>query len=216
MLRRLDMPLAEVARVVSAPGSEAVALLSSYWEGTERRVASQRELAKHLRNQLAGEERSFEMYEVRERDVAEQMVLTEQRHVLAGDLPGWIEAAGGRLVKSAEKRGGVGGPMFVVYHGEVNEDSDGPVEVCIPVNDFDAESGDVPVRREPAHHEVYVRITKAQVGYPQILSAYDAVAEWIRSHGLSVHDCAPREIYFADWEASGRDDEVCDVAFPVS
>ncbi len=35
---------------------------------------------------------------------------------------------------------------------------------------------DVATRREPAHHEAYVRITKAQVGYPPILSRRDAVA----------------------------------------
>ena len=181
MLRRLDMPLTEVAKVVAAPGADAAELLKSYWEETERRLASQRELAKHLRIQLSGEEGSFEMYDVKERDVPEQTVLTEQRHLLVAELPGWIETAGTRLMKAAEKRGGVAGPMFVIYHGAVNEDSDGPV-----------------------------------VGFPQILSAYDAVADWIRTHGLTVDDCSPREIYFADWDAAGPEDEVCEIAFPVA
>jgi len=26
----------------------------------------------------------------------------------------------------------------------------------------------------------------------------------------------PREVYFADWDAAGPDDEVCDVAFPMN
>ena len=29
-------------------------------------------------------------------------------------------------------------------------------------------------------------------------------------------NCAPREVYFADWDAAGPDDEVCDVAYPLS
>ena len=216
MLRRLDMPLTEVAKVVAAPAADAAELLKSYWEETERRLASQRELAKHLRIQLSGEEGSFEMYDVKERDVPEQTVLTEQRHLLVAELPGWIETAGTRLMKAAEKRGGVAGPMFVIYHGAVNEDSDGPVEACVPVGVDQNESEDVAVRRESAHHEAYVRITKAQVGFPQILSAYDAVADWIRTHGLTVDHCSPREIYFADWDAAGPEDEVCDIAFPVA
>ena len=216
MLRRLDMPLTEVAKVVAAPGADAAELLKSYWEETERRLASQRELAKHLRIQLSGEEGSFEMYDVKERDVPEQTVLTEQRHLLVAELPGWIETAGTRLMKAAEKRGGVAGPMFVIYHGAVNEDSDGPVEVCVPVGGDQNDSKDVAVRPESAHHEAYVRITKAQVGFPQILSAYDAVADWIRTHGLTVDDCSPREIYFADWDAAGPEDEVCEIAFPVA
>jgi DNA-binding transcriptional MerR regulator len=214
MLRRLDMPLAEVARVVAAPESEAAGLVQAYWDQIELEIASQRELARHLSIQLSGEERGYDMYEVKEREVEEQLVLTEQRHLTADELPAWIEAAGGRLLRSAEEHGGVAGPMFVVYHGEVSEDSDGPVEVCVPV----AEDGgaDLATRIEPAHREAYTRITKAQVGYPQILSAYDAITAWIRSRGLTLEQCAPREVYFADWAASGPDDEVCDVAYPLS
>jgi DNA-binding transcriptional MerR regulator len=213
-LRRLDMPLAEVAKVVAAPEADAGRLVQAYWDDVERRTASQRELARHLCIQLSRDEGSYEMYEVEEREVPEQVVLTEQRHVTADELPAWIEAAGHRLLRSAEERGGQAGPMFVVYHGEVSEDSDGPAEVCVPV--VANGSGDVATRIEPAHREAYTRITKAQVGYPQILSAYDAVTGWIRSRGLTIENCAPREIYFADWDASGPDDEVCDIAFPVS
>jgi DNA-binding transcriptional MerR regulator len=214
MLRRLDMPLAEIATVIAAPETEAAELVQAYWGEIERRTASQRELARHLCIQLSGEEGSYDMYEVEEREVAEQMVLTEQRHVTADELSAWIESAGRRLVRTAEEHGGTAGPMFVVYHGEVSEDSDGPVEVCVPVPEN--ATGDVAARVEPAHREAYTRITKAQVGYPQILSAYDAVTAWIRSRGLTLEHCAPREVYFADWEAAGPDDAVCDVAYPLS
>ena len=37
MLRRLEMPLAQVADVVSASGSRRAELLASYWEAVERR-----------------------------------------------------------------------------------------------------------------------------------------------------------------------------------
>jgi DNA-binding transcriptional MerR regulator len=215
MLRRLDMPLAQVAEVVSATGPRAAELLASYWEVIERRVASQRELATHLRIRLLGDEGSYEMFDVREREVPEQLVLTEQRHVNAGDLPGFIGAAGQRLIRAANDHGGVAGPMFVVYHGEVNEDSDGPVEVCVPIPATEGETQEAATRSEPAHREAYVRLVKAQVAYPQILSAFDAVAGWIGSRGLSVA-AAPREVYFADWDAAGPADEVCDVAFPVA
>jgi DNA-binding transcriptional MerR regulator len=214
MLRRLDMPLAEVANVVAAPEKDAAALVHAFWEDVERRAASQRELARHLFIQLSGEEGSYDMYEVKKRDVPEQLVLTEQRHVTADELPEWIPAAGNRLIRAAAQHGGQSGPMFVVYHGEVSQDSDGPVEVCMPVAENG--SGEVASRVEPAHSEAYVRITKAQVGFPQILSAYDAVTAWIRARGLRIDDCAPREVYFADWDAAGPDDEVCDVAYPLS
>jgi DNA-binding transcriptional MerR regulator len=214
LLRGLDMPLAIVADLVAAPDMERVRVLDDYWAREETRLASQRTLVAHLRIQLAGEEGSYDMYEIQERDVPEQVVLAEQRHVLVPDLPDWIAAAGTRLVDAADAHGGVAGPMFVIYHGEVSEDSDGPVEVCIPVRAEPSDGGDV-LRREPAHREAYVRITKADVDYPQILSAYQAVEQWLRSQER-MPSGSPREVYFADWDASAPTDEVCDVAFPVS
>jgi hypothetical protein len=70
-------------------------------------------------------------------------------------------------------------------------------------------------RSEPAHREAYTRITKAQVEFPQILSAYEAVDGWIRSEGRTMTG-SPREVYFADFAAAGPTDEVCDIAFPVA
>src|SRR5262249_53746838 len=118
------------------------------------------------------------------------------------------------LVRAAGERGGVAGPMLAIYHGEVNQDSDGPVEICVPVAAGNAGAEDVAVRTEPAHHEAFVRLRKAQVEFPQILSAYDAVAQWIGEQGRTIGG-SPREVYFADFEAAGPEDEVCDVAFPV-
>ncbi|WP_367135580.1 MerR family transcriptional regulator [Saccharothrix sp. HUAS TT1] len=213
LLRRLDMPLVDVARIVAAPEADRADLVADYWADVEHRVAVRRGLAAHLRVVLSGGKGLAEMYEVKQREVPEQVVLTEQRHLLQPELDGWIGAAADRLAKAAEAHGGVAGPMFVVYHGEVNEDSDGPVEACVPVR-ADAPPSGVAARVEPAHREAYARLTKAQVVFPQILSAYDAVAAWIKENGHSIHD-APREVYFADWAAAGPDDGVCDVAFPL-
>jgi effector-binding domain-containing protein len=154
------------------------------------------------------------MFEIRERDVPEQLVLTEQRNLLVKELPAWLPATIDRLVKAAQQHGGVAAPVFVVYHGQVNDESDGPVEVCVPVSPAQQSSMDLPTRQEPAHREAYTRITKAQVQFPEILSAYDAVGQWLGSHGVSMAG-SPREVYFTDFMAAAPTDEVCDVAFPV-
>lgn len=102
-------------------------------------------------------------------------------------------------------------------------ESDGPVEACVPVADEAAarawaerhgQHGRTSVRVEPARRLAYTRITKAQVAYPQILAAFEAVEEWMKAEGVSA-DGPCREIYFADWDAAGPVDPVCDVAFPV-
>jgi DNA-binding transcriptional MerR regulator len=214
MLRRLDMPLAQVAEIVSAPGPLGAERLTSYWEAFERRVAGQRELVSHILSKLSGEEGTLAIGEIRQREVPEQLVLIEQRHVPVEQLPSWIGAAMGRLMKSARTLGGVAGDPFVVYYGEVNEDSDGPAEACVPIDLTQEGSAAAAMRREPAHREAYVRLRKAQVAFPQILSAYDGVAGWAASQGVAVTG-SPREVYFADFVSARPADEVCDVALPI-
>ncbi|MDQ4010733.1 MAG: GyrI-like domain-containing protein [Actinomycetota bacterium] len=119
-----------------------------------------------------------------------------------------------RLDKAAQAHGGLAGSWFVVYYGEVDEDSDGPVEVCAPINPMQEGSAAVSMRRELAHREAYVRLRKAQLEHPQILSVYDAVEQWISSQGL-IDAGPPREVYFTDFDPAGPTDEVCDVAYPI-
>ncbi|QMU75462.1 MerR family transcriptional regulator [Streptacidiphilus sp. PB12-B1b] len=215
-LRRLDMPLAEVAEVLAAPGPQAAQLVEAYWDGVERRVAARRGLAAHLRIRLSGGAGSTEMFDIKEREVPAQRVLTEQRHLSPEELPGFIGGATGRLTRAAEKLGGPSGNVFVVYHGEVDEDGDGPVEVCVPVAPAPGtDLGGVAVREEPGHREAYTRLTKGQVEFPQILSAYEAVSAWVTGRGHRVSG-EPREVYFTDWEATAPDQDACDVAFPFA
>ena len=70
------------------------------------------------------------------------------------------------------------------------------------------------MRREPAHREAYVRLRKAQVEFPQILSAYDGLAGWAAARGRTIAG-QPREVYFADFLGARSTDEVCDVALPI-
>lgn len=211
-LRRLDMPLSDVARVISAPDEVGADVVESYWAGVERRLASQRELAERLRDSLRGGDARFEAFVVRQREAPTMVVLSEKRAVELPDLRTTIVGAVARLTTHAADHGGVVGGPLVYFHGEVNEDSDGPVEVCIPVR-----TASVATRREPAHREAYVTVTRAQWEWPQILSAYDAVEKWIDRHAR-ICVGSPCETYRAgvDPVFAAATDEVCDVAFPIA
>jgi len=224
LLRQLDMPLARIAEVVEADGSRAADVLAAYWTDVETRFAGQRTLAEYLRGRLSG--RSSEMYGkfvVETVDVPARVVITETRHTLADELPAWIGASLTRLEAAARECGGVTAAPYVVYHSEVSMESDGPAESCVPVADETAARAwaeakgrpwEAGVRVEPAQRIAYTRITKAQVAHPQILAAFEAVEQWMAGAGLEMAGPC-REIYFADWDAAGPEDEVCDVAFPV-
>ena len=130
------------------------------------------------------------------------------------ELPDFIGSALGRLTGVAEGHGGVVGAPFVVFHGMVDAENDGPVEVCVPIAPAHEGSSGVPMRTEEAHREAYATLRKEQVAFPEILGAYDAVATWIDAQGLAVA-AGPREVYFTDFVAAAPGDEVCDVAFPI-
>ncbi len=226
LLRRLDMPPARIAEVLEADGPEAAQRLGVYWADVETRVTGQRALAAYLRGQLSG--RSPEMdgeFPVETVDVPEQVLITETRRTPVPELPAWIGASLNRLEEAAGACGGGAGAPFVVHHAEVTMESDGPAECCLPVADEAAarvwagEGGRARawrtgVRVEPARRLAYTRITRAQVAFPRILAAFEAVERWIAAQGLEQAG-PPREVYFADWDAAGPDDPVCDVAFPV-
>jgi hypothetical protein len=208
------MPLARVAEVVAAPGPRAADLVARYWQEVEDRIASQRELAIHVRILLSGGTVQPDRYDILQRDVVEQLVLTEQRHVRVDQLEVWRSAASRRLHAIAAECGGSAGPEFAIFYGEVNEDGDGPVELCIPIHS--GQEREHAVRVEPAHREVYVRVTKAQYEFPQILSVYDAIEQSLAEQGLRMLS-PPREILIAgvDPNAAAHGKEVCDVAFPA-
>ncbi|HYI25008.1 MAG TPA: MerR family transcriptional regulator [Thermomicrobiales bacterium] len=214
-MRQLDMPLADVAAVLARAGDQRSELLVAWWDRMERRRAAQRDLLISLLITMAGKERNFEMFEIIERDTPDQTVLTEQRHTTVEGLTAWFDDCMPRLHGIAADHGGIAGPAFIIYHGEVNEESDGPVEVCVPVHADRATSIPAATRVESAHREAYTRITKAMVEYPQILGAYDAVEHWVAENGREITG-SPREVYFVDFMAAADDDEACDIAFPIA
>jgi DNA-binding transcriptional MerR regulator len=208
LLRRLDMPLAEIAEIVNAPAPGAASRLDAYWKGVERRLTAQRELADRLVRSLAGEApEPPQAWTVREREVPEQVVLTERRHVTSAELS-WILEAAARLLTVADRYGGPAGPWFVLFHSEVSEDADGPVEVCVPVRPEDA--GEV-TRREPAHREAYIAVEAGHFEPPRIMSVYDAVYRYVSERGFTKSGPS-REIH----SYPDGDRHVCDVALPFA
>jgi DNA-binding transcriptional MerR regulator len=212
LLRRLDMPLAQIATIVAAPpGPQAAALLDGYWAEVEQRLARQRDLAGRLVRGLAGETPPPDgTWPVLTRDVAEQVVLTEQRHVTSAELS-WQHDATARLLAMAARHGGPAGPRFVIFHDPVGEGAAGAVEVCLPVDGARFDPAGYPLRTEPAHREAYIEVEAGHFEAPLILSVYDAVRRWVRLSGHRATG-APREVHSHD----GGTGPVCDIALPYA
>jgi hypothetical protein len=136
-----------------------VQAIKAYWREVETDVSSRGKLLNYLVSYLEGKGNT--MYNVDTRDVPEHKVATLQGNVLAKDLPGFMGDAMSAIHDHlTEANCKAGGACFVVYPGEVNEDSDGPVEVCLPFTGTLEPVGDMRVRLEPAHQEAFTRSPK--------------------------------------------------------
>jgi effector-binding domain-containing protein len=156
------------------------------------------------------------MYEVKTREVPAQRVLTVSRHVRQPELQDFLMESMSALPASLEGTAAkTDSHCFVIYHGVVSADSDGPVEVCLPFEgELEAPAGTT-IRIEPAHLEAYTTITLEQCAFPGTLEAYDAVHAYMAKN-LPEPTGSPREIYFVGHEKVGPHDPFCDVAWPAS
>ncbi|WP_327068891.1 helix-turn-helix domain-containing protein [Kitasatospora sp. NBC_01250] len=161
-LRRLGVPLARIKEVLSLEPASAAEAIRAHWAWSEAEHAAQRVLVARLVDRLHGEKPA--MYEVTVRDIPERSLLSRISRVHQDELEEVTRELFIRRLRGggAPRTEGVAGAPFIVYHGEVSGDSDGPVEWCWPVPAERAEEvatgfPDLTLRTEPAHQEAFVR-----------------------------------------------------------
>ena len=218
-LRRLDVPLADIAGLVELDGADLAEWLGEHWRVAEDEHATRRRLVNALVVELSG--RRDDMYEVKVRDVPERHVLCVKRHVTPAQAWDLGKEFIARLRDARLPRvEGTAGDVFAIYWGEVSEDSDGPVEWCRPVPESAAEAlaarlGDLTLRVEPAHREAYVEMgpyeDQRAEDWPLAESALRAWAKEQRlgEGGLAI---APEELGMRVTYAFRPGGPVCDFA----
>jgi DNA-binding transcriptional MerR regulator len=176
LLRRSGMPLAEIRSFLRDPRPER---LEPYERAVTDEFAERRRVLRYVKRILKEEP----MYDVLTTQVGEQPYVSRREHVLVPRLEQFIVDTFDEL-----GRDGAPEPGFVLYHGPVNHEEAGPVEVCVPRPDGD--------KRLPAGEIAFTELSGEQCRFPEILGAYDAVYRWIKEHGREAAGPA-REIYLA-------------------
>jgi DNA-binding transcriptional MerR regulator len=183
-LRQIGLPLTEIKAILSLEPEAAAAQVGAYWSGAEADHAARRDLAGYLVDRLIGK-RSV-MYDVKVRDIPARSLLCLLRHAsnqqevwdLGKEVIGMLKAQ----PVPAPRIEGVAGAAFLVYYGEVNQDSDGPVEFCFPVpqdqaGQLVASLPGLTLRTEPAHQEAYVHLDQDATA-AQWQAAGDSALAW--------------------------------------
>jgi hypothetical protein len=81
---------------------------------------------------------------------------------------------------------GITGAPFVIWYGEVSQDSDGPIEWCRPVPDEQAEQiaaalPELTLRTEPAHQEAYIHLESVRE-LPEATIVMESLTAWATQH----------------------------------
>ena len=214
-LRQLGLPLSDIRTVLDAPPARRAEEVRTHWARVQAEHARREELARYVLATLQGDS-LMTAYTVQTRFVPSQPVATLTHRVTADELPQTIAAGMSELHRQLAAQGAAPtAAPFVIYHGEVNADSDGPIELCQPYAGALQPTGELTLREEPAHHEAFVTLTQAEFQFPSILSAYDDAESSARAHGESgpLH-C--REVYPYDWDRLNEDDVAGEVAWPYT
>ena len=146
----------------------------------------------------------------------DRQMISITRHVYVSELHEHFRKSMEQLsVLIAESGVEQAGRPVAIYHGEVNEEKDGPVEVGIPVKTVPPVSGDIKSAILPGGSIAYISLTLRQAHFPEILGYYDAVHKWVEENGHQIAD-SPREEYLTrpmDKEA-GMDKPFLDIVWP--
>ena len=213
-LRRLDMPLTTVKQIVALDGPAAAESLAEWWHGVETASAERRVLAAYLQRWLRGEDHTVP--DIQRRSMPERRILSISRYLYGRETDAFFDDAFARLRAAAPGLPGVEGAPFLIFYGEVSDDSDGPMELCRPVCAEPAVTvaGDMQLRIEPPHDEVYIPLAMADMGWPAMLPAFESLHRWVSEQGLRPAGAA-RQVLIADQRAATPDTLVCDLSVPL-
>lgn len=133
--------------------------------------------------------------EVRATELPHRRMISITRYVCIDELHKHLNDSFERLARIVDEEGVErDGHPVAIYHGHVNEDNNGPVEVGIPVKEVPAIDADVNSGVLTGGCVAYTTLTLRQAHFPEILGYYDAVYRWMEESGHKAAD-SPREVY---------------------
>jgi DNA-binding transcriptional MerR regulator len=230
MMRELQLPLAAVKELLACDPADAAARIAEHWRDAEAAHDVRRDLAGYLVSRLSGKRPV--MYEVATREMPERSLLCLKRNV---DVQGqwafgkeFIAILRERPVPKIEGRTGA---AFCIQWGWVSDDSDGPVEWCVPVPPAEARAlaeryPELTLRTEPAHREAFVPLAAGPGGFSVagFQVACESLEAWCleqeREHegeplALAPEDLGLRTTYLATGPATAPVADI-DLALPFA
>ena len=220
-LRQIGVPLAQIKPILGLAPGDAAERVAEFWSEIESDHDNRAELARRLVDRLNGKRST--MYEVKTREIPERSLLCLKRHV--DGYPG-VWALGKEFIALMKERpvpqmDGRAGAAFLIYHGEVNEDSDGPVEWCRPIPteqaaELDDLFAELTLRIEPAHEEAFIPLGTVEVSATQWPLISDTLYTWAAEQQRQPNELGVRITYLAEAPRTADSRPDLDFAVPLA
>jgi effector-binding domain-containing protein len=213
ILRMVDMPLEEIREVLAEDDPALITKrLAMHRERLAARLADQERMLRFLEG-LIDRGGTIVPYDIDIKHAPEQQVASVSMRTTLATISASIgegfAVLMGALADAATPP--VGAP-FIIYHEVIDEQTEGDVELCIPVTAAVAGShGHVEFKVIPG---AMVAATTHRGPYDEISPAYHTVTGWIQDHGHQIAG-PPREIYLNDPQSVLPDDLLTEVQFPI-
>lgn len=216
-LRQLDIPVEEVRRLLGGGEEELVAALQAHLRAAERRLEAQRSVVHRLLSRLT---QGAEMtHRVTVRQSAAERILVCGATLDNSGLDAFLRGAYQEMYEVAG-RGPLTftGPAFVCFHGVCDDATETLVEACLPFWEAGAQPADLregmTVRELPETTLACTEVEGAAAVFPEILGAYDAVANWITEHGFAF--AGPARMIYRRWTGTPDDpNNRLEIAWPI-
>lgn len=194
MLRQMEMPLATIRMVLLEP-ERAAATVQDHVRALENLAAQARRMIRDVMTHINQEE-TIMTNEVQVREVPAQSIISLTRRVKVQQLGDTIAADVVALYAIAAAQGGAAaGAPFGIYHGPINAEEDGPIQICLPTTSLLADQGEASAATLPPMRAVAATLRGEQCDFPRVLEGYDLTFDWIQRHGYR-HAGSPHEVWF--------------------
>lgn len=213
LMRLVGMPLEGIREVLDSKDvAVATGQLTMYRQQLMDRVATYDRLVLYLVSLMRHQETAMP-YEVTVTQVPTRVLAAVRVHTGTNKIANDIPVGFGKLMQGVTRHNGrAAGIPMLIYHDVIDEDTEGDIEICVPVEQPFVGDDEV-YGRELEGGDV---ATTLHCGpYEEISPAYHAVASWITTNGYQISG-PPRELYLNDPRQVKPSELLTRVEFPVA
>lgn len=210
-LRGADMALDDIKRVLNTAPPVSSKILEEHQQRLADRLSEDQRRLSFLGELIDGR-RQLMPYEVNVEEKDDSKVAALRVHTSLASVATAVRDGFGALISAVQGQGSTPtAPPFIIYHDVIDEETDGDIEMCVPISGSLEPEGNVRTRVIEGGPAAVI-IHKG--AYDELGPAYHALSTWISEHG---HQFAgpPRETYLNDPTQVDVNELLTEVAWPI-